>query len=426
MPPDTAAAPVRIVDVRRFGARADGVSNDAPAFNAAIEYIRTQQARVGPYPVTHKLLIPCGVYAIGESVDMTRLQGINAVIDGDGSVILGRCRGEPVIDALGSRWLTMRDLTIVGDKEFPPKLGLQIGRLKSGVVADDHRFENVKIVGNYSLTCLLNSAAETSGFDHVLLWNDFPDPASYCLIQDGLDHFGTVSKFVPGQVVTNEKDQSFNENEFINCDFRHGGGGIPVWLGDTGRHRFIRCYAAATGEAAFVLYCGGNSHTMLDIDCHCETEKLKSVFLVAGTRRDPTLRGFKYKDHACFASLTVFRREPQVQTVTLADADIEIAHFSVRGCRVFDDPHAWTVTGRYSSADGAEWNGAGAFTGMLLIGREVVTAGAVGVQAPSGESRRRPAGLGPADVGRIYLDTDLNKLLVWSGRAWLNFGGGKA
>jgi hypothetical protein len=424
--PDAANGAVRIVDVRAFGAKADGVSNDAPAFNAAINFIRSHQVRLQGYNVCHKLLIPSGVYLVNETIDMTQVQGINMVLDGDSSVILGKCAGEPVIDALGSRWLTIRDLTIIGDRDAIPKVGIQIGRMVSGIVADDHRFENVKILGSYSLACLLNLAAETCGFDHLLLWNNIKNPDSYCLVLDGLNHFATASKFGQGHAAAVEKDDSFNENEFTNCDFRHSGGGIPVWLGNTARLRFFRCYAAGDGRAAIVVYCSANSHLMLDVDCHCETDHLRSVFLFTGSRTSPVIEGFRYVDHRAWAAESIFACEPQMGQITLLDAHIEIAGFAGRSCKVFDDPAKWRVTGYYSSRGDTEWNGQTVFSGMLMRGNDVQLAGQVGVKVQSGQTHDRPAGLGAVDAGRAFLDLSSNKLVLWSGAAWVDTSGSPA
>lgn len=417
-----AAMPDEVVDVRQFGAKADGVTDDAPAFNAALRSLRERQHKLGGFTVGPKLLIPAGTYCIADSIDMTQLQSINMLIDGNGAVLLARCGGKPVIDALGSRWLAVRDLTVIGDKAAPPSVGIQIGRARNGVVADDHRFANVKLIGHYTLACLVNVAAETSGFDHLLLWNDYADPNSYCLIQDGLDHFATRSAFIP-ETPNRDQDDSFNENEFINCDFRHGGGGVPVWLGDTARHRFYRCYAAGGGRAAFVVYCGNNSHTMLDVDCHCETKALKSVFLLTGTRQFVPVQGFSYIDHRTFASRSVFTCEPPVQHVALRDARIEIGSFAVERCRVFDDPRKWQMTGHYSSADERAWNGAGGFRGTLLQGDAVGLVGPVALTVQAGPTEQRPAGLGSGDAGRLFLDLAKGRLVVWSGHAWLDSTG---
>lgn len=416
------------VDVRQYGAKADGVTNDAPAFNAAIKYIREHQklAGVEDIKIGPTLKIPSGVYSVSDSIDLTRLRDINLLIDGDGSVILGKCAGEPVIDALGSRWLTIRDLTIIGDKTQTPRLGIQIGRLSARVVADDHLFEDVKIIGYYSLACLLNLSAETTGFDHVLLWNDRPDPQSYCLIQDGVNHFDTKSKFVPGQAENGEQPNSFNENEFINCDFRHAGGGIPVRLGDTARHRFIRCYAVGIGEAAFVIYCGRISHTMLDIDCHFEARGLQSAFLFTGTRTTPVIYGFSYTDHSCWASSAVFRADNHISKVALQDADIDIGYFQFySSCKVFDDPAKWFVVGRYASRTNQQWNGGSCFNGEMRIGDSFGFAGDTGLKVAAGSVVKRPNNLEQFDAGRLFFDTSLGRLIVWSGTAWVDMVGNK-
>jgi hypothetical protein len=415
----------RVADVRRFGAKADGVSDDTPAFNAALQHIRDHQTKLNGIDICFKLLIPSGVYCLNGSINMTGIHGINMVVEGDASVLLGRCAGMPVIDALGSRWLVVRDLTVIGDKSATPQVGIQIGRAANGIVADDHRFENVKLIGHYTLACLVNFAAETSEFDHLLLWNDHPDPGSYCLVQDGLNHFATGSAFVT-QAAKRELDESFNENEFTNCDFRHGGGGIPVWLGDTARHLFIRCYAACGGKAAFMVYCGGNSHVMLDVDCHCETGDMQSVFLFTGTQTHTTIHGFNYVDHQSWAARSIFACDPRMERIVLQDARIDIGGFANRSCKVFDEPQKWQVTGYYSSRGNDDWNGGGVFNGLLLRGGDVELAGQVGIKVQSGYMTDRPGGLGNGDAGRLFMDVSSNRLIAWSGTMWVDAFGNRA
>ncbi len=418
------APPLQVVDVRQFGARADGSSDDAAAINAAVQYIRSHQHKVDASDVCFKLLFSCGVYRVDASINMTGLHGVNIVVDGDASVILARCADRPVIDALGSRWLTIRDLTIVGDTAATPRVGIQIGRSRNGIVADDHRMENIKLIGHYTLACLMNLAAETSGFDHLLLWNARSDPKSYCLIQDGLNHFGTKSEFLPDAMKT-EQDDSFNENDFVNCDFRHAGGGVPVWLGNTARHKFFRCYAAGDGLAAFVIYCGNNPHLMLDIDCHCETGRLQSVFLFTGPRSHTRLQGFSYVEHHNWAARAVLSCASHMELIDLRDARIEIGGFANPACALFDDPSKWLFTGLYSAPDGTGWNGAGRFKGILMRGNELDLTGQVGLTVQSGPSRNRPSDLDRTEAGRLFMDLSLNKLIVWSGNAWVDAMGAR-
>ena len=360
---------VFVVDVRDFGAQGDGIADDAPAINRAIAHLRENIRLIDTFPVGPTLVFPAGVYLAKSSIDLTKLQVLNMVLEGGGAVIIGSCAGEPVLDAMGARWLTIRDLTIIGDRHAVPRVGIQIGRI-TDAVADNHRFENLKVIGHFELACFVNVAAETTGFDHVFFWNDRADPASFCLIQDGLNHFQTVSKFVVTRS-TLDRDDSFNENEFINCDFRHAGGGVPIFLGETSRHRFYRCYAVGLGKAIFMIYCGHNSHDMLDIDCHCETGALRSIFTFAGPLSHPIIRGFSFKDHAPWASQFIFSCDASVAHVTLQHAGLEIGWFPNPKCRVFENPPQWSVTGSYYSSMSEQWNAGQRFKGRLFLGDTV-------------------------------------------------------
>lgn len=414
--------PAMTIDVREFGARGDGVTDDAPAINAAIRAARERQKRVDHLPIGCRIVFPMGIYAVDSSIDLTGLQALNTVIDGGASAILGRCQGKPVLDALGSRWLTIRDLTVMGDPAAVPGIGIQIGRIAPRVVADDHRFDNVKVLGHFGLACLYNRAAETTAFDHLLLWNEHP--GSYCLIQDGVNDFDVTSSFAAVNLPP-DADLSFNENVFINCDFRHGAGGIPVWLGDTARHAFIRCYAATGGGPAFVIHCGQNSHSMLDVDCHCETEKLADVFLFTGKTEHMTVRGFSYRDHECFASNAVFRCDEHITHVELQNARLEIAGFANPRCKVFAQPERWKATGSYYTSSAGSWNGAEIFTGMVTIGSTVTFSGALRVSPRADEIEGRP-NLGPVRQGTLFRDKVTNQLLIWTGSRWVDAQGNAA
>ena len=340
---------------------------------------------------------------------------LSGSVAGGGAVILGRCAGEPVIDALGTRWLTVRDLTVLGDPTATPSTGVQVGVLSKEIVADDHRFENIKILGHFSLACLYNRGAETSSFDHLLLWNDHR--GSYCLIQDGTNHFGLVSRFATGDIPT-DTALSFNENLFTNCDFRQGGYGTPLWLGDTARHAFIRCYAETEGGPYFVIYCGQNGHVMLDIDCHCETQKVSDAFLFTGPSKRLAIRGFSYIDHYCFAHEVVFRCAEHVSHIELQNARLEIATFFNAGCALFDDATHWRVSGSYYSNDVGHWNGGEGFTGTVTIGPEVRFSGllAAVLQVAPLSGTTPPA----TARGSLFRDTATDKLLVWTGSRWVD------
>ncbi len=212
---------------------------------------------------------------------------------------------------------------------------------------------------------------------------------------------------------------SFNENVFVNCDFRHGAGGTPVWLGDTARHAFIRCYAATSGGPSFVIHCGGNSHSMLDVDCHCETDKLADVFLFTGRPDRMIVHGFSYRDHDCFASTSVFRCDDNIPHVELQNARLDIAKFGNPRCKVFAQPERWKATGSFYSSSTGNWNGIEVFTGMVTIGATTSFAGVLNASFHADEVQGRP-NLGPSRQGDLFRDKATNKLLIWTGSGWVD------
>ena len=407
------------LNVKDFGAKGDGLADDAPALNAAFDQVRQHSATVGHTPVGARVVLPTGVYAVDSSVNLTNLGTLNTVIEGGGSAIVGRCTGKPILDALGSRWLTLRDVMLAGSAKAPPSIGLQIGISTLHTVADSHILEDVKIFGHFQLACLYNRAAETSAFEHVLLWNDQPN--SFCLIQDGTNYFGVTSTFVTSNI-PREAQLSFNEDVFINCDFRHGAGGVPVWIGDTARHAFIRCYSATAGGSSFILRCGLNSHTLLDIDCHCETFGLRDVFCISSEHRSVVIEGLSFNEHSSFASRSLFSSDPNIHRVLLTDAKVRVASYRISSCRVFDNPVVWEFDGSYRSAARETWNQPNRFVGTLSLAGSSKQLGNVGMKADTGGALERMS-LTNIDEGHLFFDKTLGKLLVWSGSEWLTADG---
>lgn len=406
------------IDVRDFGAIGDGIADDAPAINRAFQKLRDITRSIADVPISGRLLFPSGIYRVSSTIDMTYIRAVNTIVEGQGSALLGQTEGQPVVDALGSRWLEIRDITIIGDSQAVPLLGLQIGRAKKGEVADDHVLRNVKFMGQYSRACMLNLAAETCLFDHVLFWNDCPGKDSYCVIQDGLNFFDTQSQFLPTVLLSRGSDESFNENLFLNCDFRNFRGGRGVWLGDTSRHQFIRCYCAVTGDAAFLLYSGKNSNRDLMIDCHCETADMLSTVRLEAEGSDIRIRGLTLIDHMCFAKDFVFALSSRIRSVRVDGLSIEIGEFA-QGCRVFERPDIWVVSGRYKGPNGSGFDVKN-FTGELNIGSSISYSGMIIPKVLRSDTISRGASL---EAGTIFFDKNSGKLVVWSGDRWVDSNG---
>lgn len=364
-----------VLDVRTFGATGDGVTDDAPAINAALDAMRSQRQGAPSWAPGFRMQLNGGTFRIGSPLNMTSIQHFNVVIDGGGAVLLGATDGSPVVDALGSRWLHFRDLYIFGDKDHPPSIGLQIGRSATGQPADNYILENVSVNGFFSLACLYNFAAETTVFLHCTAWNKNPSANAYCLIQDGLNHFAAGSIFSSDRPAENMAE-SFNENLLINCDFRSNGAASPLWLASTSRHQFQRCYAAAENAPGCVLHVGGQGHTMLEMDCHFEAPEMQDLFLLTGAAQ-AQFRGFTYKDHATPPINSVFTTDPTVEAVEMQNACIEIAGYTRPQARLLDNPAIWSASGSYYSHSPHGWTPPARFSGMVTLGLEQTFYGTV-------------------------------------------------
>lgn len=107
------------VNVKSYGAKGDGVTDDTAAITAAIA---AASAIVNGQHTRAKVYFPCGRYIVSSILDFTNTRtfankvrdGITLVGDGMGySVIVGRTgAGRAIMDVTGSQWLHMSDLTL--------------------------------------------------------------------------------------------------------------------------------------------------------------------------------------------------------------------------------------------------------------------------------------------------------------------------
>ncbi|MDE2100797.1 MAG: hypothetical protein KGL39_26360, partial [Patescibacteria group bacterium] len=191
---------IYVVNVKNYGACGNDICDDTAAINAAFAAARASV--IGGDQLV-QVVFPIGKYKTTGDINATGFNSIayGTQIVGQGAEIdcqdtgvapnLGVC-----LDMLGDRFVTVRDLAIVGSATSTPKIGIQFGRtnITSLNSADTMALDNVFVHGSFSETAIINLNSETSTFLHSRFWN--AAASAYALIQDGINHFNTTSQFV--------------------------------------------------------------------------------------------------------------------------------------------------------------------------------------------------------------------------------------
>ena len=275
------------------------------------------------------------------------------VIDGCGSELWLKST-TAIVDCLSSRWLTFRDLAIYGDPTTPPRIGMQVGRI-STAGADVHTLINMKFYGNFTLTGFYNFASETTSAYSCTFDNNATTANAYCVIQDGINHWGVSSTFVTTTVAANTP-QSNNGNTFYACTFQGNAAPGNVWLANINSHVFHKCYASNVTGSIFVLYSytvAAPAATFLELDCHCETTGLQHMLAFTGAAgvNYALVNGLLLSDYALQANASVLATDATVSV------DIRGARFYLNGSTpaLFDQPGNYSVRALETYITDAMW-----------------------------------------------------------------------
>lgn len=262
-----ASRAAEVINVKNYGAVGNCSTDDSAAFNAAFAYIRSHPTNVAGNTVYLRLDVPTACYVIASTINATSLRNFNTTWDFHGSTLWGKTNGTPIIDAMGSRFITVRDLTIYGDPTLTPNIGFQHGITQNSPfsAADDNSFEHMATFGAFSLAAWYNRNAEQSIWLNPQIRNTYVGTNSYGMIFDGMNHFNVTSAFV---TTTYPQDTSttFLADTIIGADVRHTGGGHALFLGDTNSHRWISGYLNTAGGAGYdvstqAITAGGSGYT---------------------------------------------------------------------------------------------------------------------------------------------------------------------
>lgn len=374
---NTSPGPPASINVSVYGAKCDGVTDDAAAINLALAAVRATSVSYGNFTGPHVYMafpaIAAATCLIRSPLNFTNLQGFSLSVQGNGVTIHCSATGGVCFDGLGSRWVDWEGVTIIGDCTNVPKIGLQIGRTNTTALsdADRHRFRNVIISGCFTQSNLYNMASETSEFDGVSLYQYQTSATAYALIQDGYNHWNAQSTFVTESAPV-DSPQSFDENTFISLDVRNSGGGPTMWIGNTNRHRFIGSYSATVGGAyGAVLYTENTGqNNLLNFDMHFEANSLADVFFLSGPNNTPILDGFAYKDQGPTATDAIFLTDTNITSAIMRQTRLEIAGYISNSVNLFHTASLWTVTGDYFSQLIAGFNMPASWQGRIAIGQQ--------------------------------------------------------
>ncbi|GEM_PF-3261030 len=361
-----------VIHVKDFGAVCDNTADDTAAINAAFTHLRrtltagqTIPLVTDGHPVA-KVVFSGGVCKITGPINVTGLKSYYLEIDGSGSALNCVMAGGVCFDALGSRFLRIRNLTIVGDPTITPRVGLQIGKFEEAP-ADNHTLDNVAAQGEFTLAACYVVGSETNLFTHLQCANYEESSGTYGLIMDGYNHFGVTSTF---KTVTLPVDVagSFNENTFVTPDIRATGSGVPIWFGGAARHKMIGGYLVSQSYGVVIYNLGRSVNNMLDLDIHMETTSITDAFYITGTNTAPIINGFSFRDHGFSGSNSIFKVDPRISTVSLRNADVRIGSYARPTTVLFDAPSKWSFYGTYASPQPASFNVPAQFQGQLIQG----------------------------------------------------------
>jgi len=216
-------------DVRRYGARGDGVTNDAPAFQAAIDVARlanpgTIYAPAGaggavqiPAPdVFYLLTVPLNCTFDGPAnqhgIAFRGAMGPNP----NSPALIARHEGH-IFDLTGCDSAVFENLTIGTDADTNPRTCFFLARNRTASDAAYHRFRNVRVQGKFHTAILYNYGSECDVYSECVWYNTSASPGTKVAVFSSHNIFGLTSEFIAtANGVQSCIDHQIFGGEFVN------------------------------------------------------------------------------------------------------------------------------------------------------------------------------------------------------------------
>jgi hypothetical protein len=397
-----------------------GLVDQTSALNAFWRYIKSTFVDVSSEDYVKSCgEIPSGVYRVDGSINFTNLKARNTILLAHGAVFHGRGSGKNVVDMTGTRWLQTYGLTVFGDELSKPRAALLLGPQNtdvSGINANgNNAFFGCNFTGHFETTAIWNIGSETTSWFRCRGANYNTDPDSKVFIGDGKMRLGAASDY--GPLRDAGVGASCTNNQFYSCDFRHMGGGVPVWLEFTRGWGFDRgCYFISYNDSIFEIYQSSTSvNQNLSIEGLMETTfknqpmpgntgcKHQIKFVGDGTSSE--LEGFTFKIGIPHTALSSIKQDASSGALSLTNADIVIGHQLTEGVPIFDAP-TLSITGRIQAAKANELN----IASIASFNGVIVSSGAGSIRPKSGayveinasNGQIRLGGSGPRTYDGVY------------------------
>lgn len=296
----------RNVNVFMFGAKGDGGTNDSPAIQLAVDYLKA----VGSSNMMAKLSFGGGKmnsFILTSTINMTQLRMLKWVVDFEGALLVGRTAGKPMFDALMSTGIQFINGTLYGDPSAAPNVGIQIGRgtnnLSTGSSENNGLF-NIDLLGNFTLAAFYNGAGEVFRAEKCKFWNS--QAGGMCIYLDGNNSAGITSQFFT--VTLPNSYLSFNDNLFTNCTFEQISGaanGFAIFMTGGGMSlQFLNCYGQCEFGSGFYIQAGTWAQCVFDI--HLESTHLVYCYTLGTNLGQVLFRNCKFLEYYCFVTGNMF------------------------------------------------------------------------------------------------------------------------
>jgi hypothetical protein len=214
-------------DVRRYGARGDGVTNDAPAFQAAIDVARlanrgTIYAPGGAGGAVH-IPAPEASYLLTAPLNCTFDGSANQhgiAFRGemgpslDSPALIARHEGH-IFDLTGCDSAVFENLTIGTDSHTNPQTCFFLARNRTAGNAGYHRFRNVRVHGKFRTAILYNYASECDVYSECVWYNESASPGTKVAVFSSHNILGLTSEFI----ATASGAQSCIDHQILGGEF---------------------------------------------------------------------------------------------------------------------------------------------------------------------------------------------------------------